>query len=90
MIVSVKPPYTITPRILKLIFSISEKIGEINANLISKPSPHLRKQNKIKTIPTAVSVYTKDPELAEAFNTYIAGEEAEKTWEKWGFEPCNS
>ncbi|MGB9938461.1 substrate-binding domain-containing protein [Methanosarcina sp.] len=47
-------------------------------------------KNKIKTIPTAVSVYTEDPELAEAFNTYIASEETEDTWEKWGFEPCNS
>ncbi len=47
-------------------------------------------QNKIKTIPTAVSVYTKDPELAKAFNAYIAGGEAEKTWEKWGFKPCKS
>lgn len=46
-------------------------------------------QNKIKTIPTAVSVYTEDSELAEAFNTYIAGEEAEEIWEKWGFEPCS-
>ncbi|AKB73487.1 Molybdenum ABC transporter, periplasmic molybdenum-binding protein ModA [Methanosarcina lacustris Z-7289] len=48
------------------------------------------KQNKIKTIPTAVSVYTKDPELAKAFNAYIAGGKAEKTWEKWGFKPCKS
>lgn len=47
-------------------------------------------QNKIKTIPTAVSVYTEDTELAEAFNTYIAGEEAKEVWEKWGFEPCES
>lgn len=47
-------------------------------------------QNKIKTIPTAVSVYTEDTELAEAFNTYIAGDRAEDTWEKWGFKLCNS
>ena len=56
MIVSMKPPYNITPRILKLISSISEKIGEINANLISKPSPHLRKQNKIKTIHSSLRI----------------------------------
>ncbi len=47
-------------------------------------------QNKIKTIPTAVSIYTEDRELAEAFNTYIAGEEAKEVWEKWGFEPCDT
>ena len=56
MIVSMKPPYNITPRILRLISSISEKIGEINANLISKPSPHLRKQNKIKTIHSSLRI----------------------------------
>ena len=56
MIVSMKPPYNITPGILKLISSVSEKIGEINANLISKPSPHLRKQNKIKTIHSSLRI----------------------------------
>jgi len=44
-----KPPYEITPIILKLITSISEKIGEINTNLLDKPSPMLRKQNRIQT-----------------------------------------
>lgn len=34
----VRPPYDITPAILKLITSISEKIGEINANYLNKPS----------------------------------------------------
>lgn len=61
--------------------------GEASGKLEIVPIPE--EQNKIKTIPTAVSVYIEDPELAEAFNTYIAGEEAEDTWEKWGFEPCN-
>lgn len=56
MIVSMKPPYNITPRVLKLISSISEKIGEVNANLISKPSPHLRKQNKVKTIHSSLKI----------------------------------
>ncbi len=50
MIVSMKPPYSITPLILKQISAISEKIGEIKANFLGRPSPHLRKQNKIKTI----------------------------------------
>ena len=37
MIVSrMKPPYDITSSILKLITSISEKIGEVNANLLNK------------------------------------------------------
>jgi Fic family protein len=51
-----KPPYDITSKILKLITSISEKIGEISANLIDRPSPQLRKQNKIKTIHSSLSI----------------------------------
>lgn len=51
MIVSLmKPPYEITPNILKLITSISEKIGAVNAHLLDKPALKLRKQNRIKTI----------------------------------------
>ena len=51
-----KPPYEITSSILKLITSISEKIGEINANLLNKPSPKLRKQNRIKTIYSSLKI----------------------------------
>jgi len=57
MIVSrMKPPYEITPSILKLITSISEKIGEVNANLLNRPSPQLRKQNRIKTIHSSLKI----------------------------------
>ncbi len=44
-----KPPYEVTSSILELINSISEKIGEVNANFLNRPSPQLRKQDKIKT-----------------------------------------
>lgn len=56
MIVSMKPPYDITPKMLKLISSISEKMGEVNANYLSKPSPQLRKQNRIKTIHSSLQI----------------------------------
>lgn len=56
MIVSMKPPYDITPRVLKLISSISEKIGEVNATYLSKQSPQLRKQNRIKTIQSSLQI----------------------------------
>ncbi|THD67420.1 Fic family protein [Robertkochia marina] len=45
-----KPPYDITPKVLELIASISQKIGRINASFLDKPSPQLRKENKVKTI----------------------------------------
>ena len=51
-----KPPYDITPKILKLISSISEKIGEVNANYLSRQSPQLRKQNRIKTIHSSLQI----------------------------------
>lgn len=56
MILLMKPPYDITPKILKLISSISEKIGEVNANYLSKQSPQLRKQNRIKTIQSSLQI----------------------------------
>ena len=50
------PPYDITPEILKRITSISEKIGEINANYLAYPSPQLRRENKIKTIHSSLKI----------------------------------
>ena len=51
-----KPPYDITPKILKLITSIAEKLGEVNANYLNKQSPQLRKQNRIKTIHSSLQI----------------------------------
>lgn len=51
-----KPPYEITSEILKLIIAISEKIGEVNARYLVKQNPTLRKQNKIKTIHSSLSI----------------------------------
>ena len=51
-----KPPYDVTPSVLKLISAISEKIGEVNARYLSKQSPQLRKQNRIKTIQSSLQI----------------------------------
>lgn len=51
-----KPPYDITPKILKLVTSISEKLGAANATYLSKQSPQLRKQNRIKTIHSSLQI----------------------------------
>jgi Fic family protein len=55
-IIFMKPPYEITPTILKFISSISEKIGEVNAKYLIKTNPTLRKQNQIKTIHSSLSI----------------------------------
>jgi len=51
-----KPPYKITSFILSKVSSISEKLGEVNANYLSKPSPQLRRQNRIRTIHASLSM----------------------------------
>jgi len=52
----VKPPYQITDKILNLIVSISEKLGEVNANHLHKPPTELRKKNRIKTIQSSLEI----------------------------------
>lgn len=51
-----KPPYNITDKILVLVASISEKIGEINATHLYKPATELRKKNRIKTIQSSLEI----------------------------------
>jgi len=51
-----KPPYDITPTILKLITTIAEKLGEINATYLNKQKPQLRKENRIKTIHSSLQI----------------------------------
>jgi Fic family protein len=51
-----KPPYTITPEILRAVTSVSTRIGEINARYLTRQSPTLRKQNKIKTIHSSLKI----------------------------------
>jgi Fic family protein len=51
-----KPSYKITSEILRLITTISEKIGEVNANFLGRPSPKLRKQNRIKTVHSSLKI----------------------------------
>jgi len=56
MIVSLKSPYHISDLVIKQISSISEKVGEIKAHFLNRPSPQLRKQNKIKTIHSSLKI----------------------------------
>ena len=51
-----KPPYEITGKILNLVASISEKIGEVNAAHLNRPPTELRKKNRIKTIQSSLEI----------------------------------
>lgn len=74
-----KPPYEITSIILKLITSISEKIGAVNAKYLIKTNPTLRKQNQIKTIHSSLSIkgntLTKEQITAIIENKRVIGPE---------------
>lgn len=81
MILSMKPPYDITTDILSLVGKISEKIGEANALLLTKPSPQLRKQNQIKTIQSSLQIegntLSEDQITALVENKRVIGPEKE-------------
>ena len=51
-----KPPYQITNKIISLISSISEKIGEVNSAHLNKPPTILRRNNRIKTIQSSLEI----------------------------------
>ncbi len=59
------PPYENTDKILSLVASISEKIGRVTerSNLDSKP--HLRKNNKIKSIHSSLAIEANSLSLGE-------------------------
>lgn len=50
------PSYDITPAILELIVSISEKIGAANARMLPRRDPVLRKRNRIRTIHSSLRI----------------------------------
>ena len=64
-----KPPYEITNSILKLISSISEKIGEIKSARLIKPPTELRKKNRIKTIQSSLEIVGRYGCLALPFQS---------------------
>jgi Fic family protein len=74
-----KPPYEITPKIIELISSVSEKIGEINSANLQKPATELRKRNRIKTIHSSLVIegntLTEDQVTAIFENKRVAGPE---------------
>ena len=51
-----KPPFTITNEILSYVSSVSEKIGRITATNNLEAKPHLRKNNRIKSIHSSLKI----------------------------------
>jgi len=51
-----KPLYEITGEILRFLTSLSEKMGEVNSARLDRPSPELRKKNRVKTIKASLEI----------------------------------
>jgi Fic family protein len=52
----VKPPYEISRSILSLVAEVAERVGEINASKLDRPSAKLRRNNRIKTIHSSLAI----------------------------------
>lgn len=50
------PPFTITNQMLSLVASISEKVGRISVTSKLESKPHLRKNNRIKSIHSSLRI----------------------------------
>ncbi|MBD5445399.1 MAG: Fic family protein [Lachnospiraceae bacterium] len=59
------PPYTISNRMLELVASISEKVGKISIYSELKSKPHLRRNNRIKSIHSSLKIEANSLSLSE-------------------------
>jgi Fic family protein len=50
------PPFTITDEIMTLVADIAERVGHLTASVDQLPAPHLRKENRIKTIQSSLAI----------------------------------
>lgn len=60
-----KPPFTITNEILAHVASISEKVGRITATCNMESKPHLRKNNRIKSIHSSLRIEANSLSLGQ-------------------------
>ena len=75
--VKYKPPFTITPVILRLVSEISELVGHVQA-LSGSASPLLRRENRIRTIHASLAIenntLTLEQVTAVLSRTHILGQ----------------
>ncbi len=53
---SYEPPYTISNKMLELVSDISEKVGQITTHRELESKPHLRKNNRIRSIHSSLKI----------------------------------
>lgn len=59
------PPYTISNRMLKLVSDISEKVGKISSHKELESKPHLRRNNRIRSIHSSLKIEANSLSLSE-------------------------
>ena len=59
------PPYTISNRMLELVSDISEKVGRISSHKELESKPHLRRNNRIKSIHSSLKIEANSLSLSE-------------------------
>lgn len=60
-----KPPYSITEKMLNIVSSISEKMGKINVYHNLEGKPHLRRNNRIKSIHSSLKIEANSLSMGE-------------------------
>lgn len=60
-----KPPFTITNRILSHVASVSEKVGRITVMSNMENKPHLRKNNRIRSIHSSLKIEANSLSLSQ-------------------------
>ena len=60
-----RPPFTITNEILAYVSSISEKVGRITATVHMEEKPHLRKNNRIKSVHASLRIEANSLSLGQ-------------------------
>lgn len=60
-----KPPFTITNEILSYVSTISEKVGRITATANLESKPHLRRNNRIKSIHSSLRIEANSLSLGQ-------------------------
>lgn len=59
------PPYTISDKMLEYVSSISEKVGKINSHKELEAKPHLRRNNRIRSIHSSLKIEANSLSLSE-------------------------
>ena len=66
------PPYTITNKMLELVSDISEKVGKISSHKELESKPHLRRNNRIRSIHSSLKIEANSlSEVRDVINGHL-------------------